>query len=66
MYGPCAVPSFCEKCSLLKAELLHFKCNLTASKMQAVGVNWYCLALKALLTAFNSEILSILGNILIT
>ena len=33
--------------------------------MQAVGENWSCLASRMLLTAFNPEILSILGNILI-
>ena len=55
-----------KKCLLLKKELLHSKHNLRASIMQVVGGNWSCLASRMLLTAFNPEILSILGNILIT
>ena len=38
---------------------------LRASIMQVVGGNWSCLTSRMLLTAFNPEILSILGNILI-
>ena len=59
------MPSLCKKCLLLKIELLHSKHNLRASIMQAIDGSWSCLASRMLLTAFNSERLSILGNILI-
>ena len=43
----------------------HSKHNLRASILQAVYGNWSWLALRMILTAFNPEILSILGNMLI-
>ena len=54
--------SLCKKCLLLKMELLHSKHNLRASI--SVDGYWSCLASRMLLTAFNPDILTILGNIL--
>ena len=50
---------------MFKSELLHSKHNLRASIMQAVGENWSCLVSGTLLTAFNPDMISILGNMLI-
>ena len=50
---------------VIKNRIVTFQTQLMASIMQSVCENWSCLASRMLLTAFNSEILSRLGNILI-